>query len=120
MCPNCHNVPKAAEWMALPQSVGLHVFHVGQRTGHFLHWEPIYVGTHAEPPYDERLSWEGKSDKMTQVNVSSLKKISYFLLNIASILLVYYFYNELKCKLRTCDMNAISKMATKLVELNKW
>ncbi|XP_065336056.1 beta-1,4-glucuronyltransferase 1-like isoform X5 [Cloeon dipterum] len=66
VCPNCHNVPKAAEWMALKQSEGLHVFHVGQRTGRFLHWEPIYIGTKQEPPYDERLSWEGMSDKMTQ------------------------------------------------------
>ncbi|XP_059483078.1 beta-1,4-glucuronyltransferase 1-like isoform X2 [Neocloeon triangulifer] len=66
VCPNCHNVPKAAEWMALPQSEGLHVFHVGQRTGRHLHWEPIYIGTRQEPPYDERLSWEGMSDKMTQ------------------------------------------------------
>lgn len=35
--------------------------------GYFVHWEPIYIGTHADPHYDERLSWEGKSDKMTQV-----------------------------------------------------
>jgi hypothetical protein len=67
VCPNCHKVPQADEWIALPESPGLHVFHVGKRTGKFLHWEPIYIGTHAEPLYDERLSWEGKSDKMTQV-----------------------------------------------------
>lgn len=45
----------------------LGVFHIGKRTGYFVHWEPIYIGTHADPHYDERLSWEGKSDKMTQV-----------------------------------------------------
>ena len=33
----------------------------------FHRWEPIYIGTNAEPFYDERLSWEGKQDKMTQV-----------------------------------------------------
>lgn len=42
------------------------VFHVGKRVGKQYHWEPIYIGTHADPHYDERLSWEGKSDKMTQ------------------------------------------------------
>lgn len=45
----------------------LDVFHVGKRTGNFVHWEPIFIGTHDDPLYDERLSWEGKSDKMTQV-----------------------------------------------------
>lgn len=44
------------------------VFHVGKRRGSFAHWEPIFVGTHRDPYYDERLSWEGKKDKMTQVN----------------------------------------------------
>ena len=29
-------------------------------------WEPIFIGTKNDPPYDERLSWEGKRDKMTQ------------------------------------------------------
>lgn len=44
----------------------LGVFFIGKRVGYFVHWEPIYIGTHADPHYDERLSWEGKSDKMTQ------------------------------------------------------
>lgn len=47
--------------------IELGIFHIGKRVGYFVHWEPIYIGTHADPRYDERLSWEGKSDKMTQV-----------------------------------------------------
>jgi hypothetical protein len=47
-------------------STELGVFHIGKRTGFFVHWEPIYIGTNVDPHYDERLSWEGKSDKMTQ------------------------------------------------------
>lgn len=43
------------------------VFHVGKRRGKYVHWEPIFIGTHQDPYYDERLSWEGKKDKMTQV-----------------------------------------------------
>lgn len=45
----------------------LGIFHIGKRIGYFVHWEPIYIGTNDDPHYDERLSWEGKSDKMTQV-----------------------------------------------------
>jgi hypothetical protein len=69
-CPGCHNIPKSKEWIAAPETVGLHVFHIGKRTGYFVHWEPIFIGTHSDPLYDERLSWEGKSDKMTQVRTS--------------------------------------------------
>lgn len=67
VCPGCHNVPKSKEWQNAPPSEGLKVFHIGKRTGYFVHWEPIFIGTHDDPLYDERLSWEGKSDKMTQV-----------------------------------------------------
>lgn len=48
-------------------ATALAIFHIGKRTGSFVHWEPIYIGTNADPYYDERLSWEGRSDKMTQV-----------------------------------------------------
>lgn len=67
VCPGCHNVPKSKEWQNASPSEGLKVFHIGKRTGYFVHWEPIFIGTHNDPLYDERLSWEGKSDKMTQV-----------------------------------------------------
>lgn len=44
----------------------MRIFTEIKRTGQFHHWEPIYIGTQDDPYYDERLSWEGKSDKMTQ------------------------------------------------------
>ncbi|KAG4072268.1 hypothetical protein HA402_004200 [Bradysia odoriphaga] len=66
VCSSCHGVPKSKEWMAANETDELGIFHIGKRTGYFVHWEPIYIGTHADPHYDERLSWEGKSDKMTQ------------------------------------------------------
>ena len=43
------------------------VFKVAKRHPPYHHWEPIFIGTNNEPFYDERLSWEGRSDKMTQV-----------------------------------------------------
>ncbi|KAJ6649800.1 Beta-1,4-glucuronyltransferase 1 [Pseudolycoriella hygida] len=66
VCASCHGVPKSKEWMAANETEELNIFHIGKRVGYFVHWEPIYIGTHADPHYDERLSWEGKSDKMTQ------------------------------------------------------
>lgn len=66
LCSFCHNVPKGKEWQEASETTDLHVFHTGKRTGSFAHWEPIYIGTNNEPMYEERLSWEGKSDKMTQ------------------------------------------------------
>lgn len=66
VCSSCHGVPRSKEWMAANETEDLGIFHIGKRTGYFVHWEPIYIGTHNDPHYDERLSWEGKSDKMTQ------------------------------------------------------
>lgn len=67
LCPSCHGVPKGTQWMVANDTDNLDIFHVGKRVGSHLHWEPIYIGSHRDPHYDERLSWEGKSDKMTQV-----------------------------------------------------
>ncbi|XP_067620572.1 beta-1,4-glucuronyltransferase 1 [Eurosta solidaginis] len=66
VCASCHGIPQSKEWLAANETEDLGVFHIGKRTGYYRHWEPIYIGTHADPHYDERLSWEGKSDKMTQ------------------------------------------------------
>lgn len=49
------------------------VFTSTKRKGQFDHWEPIYIGTSDDPFYDERLSWEGKSDKMTQAYIMCLQ-----------------------------------------------
>lgn len=68
VCPGCHNIPKSKEWQEAAETEGLNVFHVGKRAGTFVHWEPIFIGTNNDPLYDERLSWEGRSDKMPQVS----------------------------------------------------
>jgi len=65
VCSQCHAIPKAKEWTQ-DFADDLHVFHTGKRNPPYQHWEPIYIGTHDDPLYDERLSWEGRSDKMTQ------------------------------------------------------
>lgn len=70
VCADCHRIPKADEWLKTPFQEGLKVFHIGKRHKPYHHWEPIYIGTKFDPMYDERLSWEGRSDKMTQVSIS--------------------------------------------------
>ena len=65
-CAACHTVPNFKNWLDLPSNGNLSVFHKAKRSGI---WEPIYIGTNFEPPYDERLSWDGRGDKMTQVSV---------------------------------------------------
>jgi len=66
VCPQCHKIPKSKEWLEANILKGMNVLHVGKRIKPFQHWEPIYIGTNEEPLYDERLSWEGRSDKMAQ------------------------------------------------------
>jgi hypothetical protein len=72
VCSDCHRIPRAKEWMTTPFTPGLRIFHVGKRHKPYHHWEPIYIGTKLDPLYDERLSWEGRSDKMTQVYIRKI------------------------------------------------
>ncbi|EDW88222.1 beta-1,4-glucuronyltransferase 1 [Drosophila yakuba] len=67
ICEACHKGPKLEEWInAIVVSKDLNVFNVGHRSEDYNHWEPIFLGTVDDPAYDERLTWEGQRDKMTQ------------------------------------------------------
>ncbi|XP_069943542.1 uncharacterized protein [Cherax quadricarinatus] len=71
------------EWIAAPVKPGMSVFHIGKRKPPFHKWEPIYIGTNREPLYDERLSWEGKSDKMTQMYILCVRDYEFHILDNA-------------------------------------
>lgn len=86
VCTQCHAIPKAKEWMSNQVSDELHVFHIGKRNPPFQHWEPIYIGTHDDPLYDERLSWEGRSDKMTQGYQLCVLDYDFMILNNAFLI----------------------------------
>ncbi|XP_004928565.1 beta-1,4-glucuronyltransferase 1 isoform X2 [Bombyx mori] len=86
VCPNCHNIPQGVQWMTAPETNQMDVFHVGKRHGKYVHWEPIFIGTHQDPYYDERLSWEGKKDKMTQGYVLCVKDYDFMILNNAFLI----------------------------------
>lgn len=67
ICEACHRGPNLEEWInASVVSKELNVFNVGHRSENNNNWEPIFLGTVEDPPYDERLTWEGQRDKMTQ------------------------------------------------------
>ena len=75
VCPLCHLIPGIRDWASdggNSSSDSLSVVTVAKRYPPYNRWEPIYVGTHLEPLYEERLSWEGRSDKMTQVSICFL------------------------------------------------
>ncbi|XP_041973730.1 beta-1,4-glucuronyltransferase 1 [Aricia agestis] len=86
VCPNCHNIPQGQQWMNAAETNQMDVFHVGKRRGKFVHWEPIFIGTHQDPYYDERLSWEGKKDKMTQGYILCVKDYDFMILNNAFLI----------------------------------
>ena len=67
VCDICQNYPDREQWLQIPGNGTLGVFRVTKRTRSRSSWEPLYIGTNAEPLYDERLTWEGKRDKMSQM-----------------------------------------------------
>ncbi|XP_037093412.1 beta-1,4-glucuronyltransferase 1-like [Pollicipes pollicipes] len=83
MCASCHTIPKAKEWTFSKETKQLDVFHVGKRHAPFDKWEPIYICTNDEPGYDERLTWEGKMDKMGQGYAMCLLDYDFMILNNA-------------------------------------
>lgn len=85
ICPSCHAIPSADKWLhdTDDDEIGLKVLTTIKRQGRFDHWEPIFIGTNEEPFYDERLSWEGKSDKMTQAYIMCLLDYDFSVLSNA-------------------------------------
>ncbi|KAL4706828.1 hypothetical protein ACJJTC_010062 [Scirpophaga incertulas] len=83
VCPDCHNIPQRQQWISAPETNQMGVFYVGKRRGSFVHWEPIFIGTHEDPHYDDRLSWEGKKDKMTQGYILCVRDYDFMILNNA-------------------------------------
>lgn len=86
ICAVCHTIPKFEEWKKTNQSEGLQIFNIGSRTGAYYHWEPIYIGTNAEPKYDERLTWEGMKDKVVQGYELCLMNYSFLVLDNAFLI----------------------------------
>lgn len=69
VCANCHQIPGELAWEWENEVGGQFVYEVAKREGKV--WEPVYIGTNAEPVFDERFSWQGRSDKRIQVSLES-------------------------------------------------
>lgn len=67
------------------QISGLHVFSIAHRNN-LSYWEPFYVGTHADPYFDERHTWEGRQDKMTQAYTLCLLGYEFHILDNAFLI----------------------------------
>lgn len=82
-CDACQNFPRRDEWLKTPSKEDLGVFEITKRQAPRTSWEPIYIGTNAEPNYDERLTWEGKRDKMSQMYELCLLDYDFYVLDNA-------------------------------------
>ncbi|XP_074601557.1 beta-1,4-glucuronyltransferase 1-like [Brevipalpus obovatus] len=88
VCDACQNFPDRKEWIdAIPADASLNIFRVTQRLRSRSSWEPLYIGTNAEPLYEERLTWDGKKDKMSQMFEMCL--LNYDLLILDNAFLVH-------------------------------
>ncbi|XP_063239581.1 beta-1,4-glucuronyltransferase 1-like [Bacillus rossius redtenbacheri] len=81
LCHDCHNLPNARRWRGTPEEPRTRVLNVGRRTDRYRHWEPVFLGTRDDPLYDERLTWEGMRDKMTQGYIMCVKRYRFLILN---------------------------------------
>ncbi|KRJ98087.1 beta-1,4-glucuronyltransferase 1 isoform X1 [Drosophila yakuba] len=70
LCPTCHTIPGQEEWLNRTSKADdqLHVFSKTLRKWKFRAWEPFYVSDNTEPLFDERVTWEGQSNKRIQVS----------------------------------------------------
>lgn len=67
MCYPCHKIPQLDKWMSTNSSVNkMTIFQTTRRErAHGLgDWEPFFIGTNEDPLFDERLTWNGKANKM--------------------------------------------------------
>lgn len=83
VCPSCHSVPKQKQWVEANNSQALSVFTVGKRYGKYASWEPFYISDNKEPVFDERVTWEGQSNKRIQNYAMCLLDYEYHILHPA-------------------------------------
>ncbi|KAL5277290.1 hypothetical protein ACFFRR_002488 [Megaselia abdita] len=83
LCKSCHTIPKQKEWLNTNETTEMDLFSETKRTGPSKYWEPFYIGTNSEPFFDERISWEGQSNKRIQNFPMCLLNYDYMVLNNA-------------------------------------
>ncbi|XP_059086555.1 beta-1,4-glucuronyltransferase 1-like [Tigriopus californicus] len=101
-CRHCQRFPGLEEWVQpfkirkdkkkrakkikAGESLTISIAHVSKREPPYDRWEPIYIGTQDDPLYDERLSWEGFQDKMSQMVELCLRNFTFAVLDNAYLI----------------------------------
>lgn len=83
LCRTCHSIPKQLEWLNTSETSEMDIFSQTKRLKEHRYWEPFYIGTNKDPYFDERISWEGQSNKRIQNYPMCLLNYDYMVLNNA-------------------------------------
>lgn len=86
VCANCHLVPKQKEWLKANNTEKMKIFTFSKRKGAFASWEPFYISDNKEPIFDERVTWEGQSNKRIQNYAMCLQGYEYHVLHPAFLI----------------------------------
>lgn len=95
VCDYCQNFPNRMDWLRtvkyghdnFESDDEIVIFEVTQRNKTRDSWEPIFIGTNDDPLYDDRLTWDGRRDKMGQMYQMCLE--NYYLLVLGNAFLVH-------------------------------
>lgn len=95
VCSYCQDFPNRMDWLRtvkyghqdFTSDDEVVVFEVAQRNKSRDSWEPIFIGTNDDPLYDDRLTWDGRRDKMGQMYEMCLQ--DYYLLVLGNAFLVH-------------------------------
>ncbi|KAI5646543.1 glycosyl-transferase for dystroglycan domain-containing protein [Phthorimaea operculella] len=74
------NIPNIMKWIDVKESDQIHA--KPRKSGEINElWSPVYIGTHDDPHYDERLSWEGQNDRISQAYIMCVQNYRYLILD---------------------------------------
>lgn len=101
-CRHCQRFPGLEKWIQplnirkdkknkpkkskAGESLTISIANISKREPPYDRWEPIYIGTQDDPLYDERLSWEGFQDKMSQMVELCLRNFTFAVLDNAYLI----------------------------------
>ncbi|KAF2360728.1 hypothetical protein FHG87_008519 [Trinorchestia longiramus] len=84
VCPHCQRFPGIRKWIVntgTPDKIQALSWTRRERPHH--RWEPVFICTAGDPLYEERLSWEGLQDKMSQMHELCLRRYELVILDRA-------------------------------------
>ncbi|XP_066251108.1 beta-1,4-glucuronyltransferase 1-like isoform X2 [Euwallacea similis] len=113
VCPECHTVIDSDIWVKTEETEGLNVFSAGKRTDKYVVWEPFFVCTQQTPLWDERLTWEGQSNKMVQAYTLCVMNYDFYVLDNAFLI---HKPGVKKKKVQMEKFNDIVKNSTQLMK----